>query len=684
MMRKFVLAGLLLVSSAALAAPTDVNLSYMDKSVAPGNDFFLYGNGGWVKHAVIPPERAYAGVNLELNKQNDDRLKAIADDLASKPDASLSPEERKLRDFYAGYMNVHAINAAGMKPAADDLARIAAAKDLNDIARLMADPALSLDGPFGIGIDPDEKHPTQYAVHLGQSGLGMPDRDYYLKDGKALAADRDAYKVWLEKALGFAGVADAPARGGAQNDIKSRAAAVFDLEVRLAQVSWAAADRRDQDKIYNPTTLMGLEKSAPEFPWAVFLAASQISANGPHGPRVMIVGEVTAFPKLAKVFAATPVAVWRDYLTTRYIHAYAEELPTPVDDANFAFFETVLNGNTKQLDRSERGVEMLNDQMGEALGKLYVARWFPPAAKAKADQLVQNLLAAYAGDIKTLSWMTPETRNKALVKLSKITRKIGYPDHWRDYSALSIPRGQPLQAIKNAAVFEDNRERVRIDQPVDRSEWGMTPPTNNAYYDPSMNEIVFPAGILQPPYFDAKADDAVNYGEIGATIGHEISHGFDDQGSKFDGDGVFQNWWTAADRKNFDAKTQALARQYDAYTPLPGLHINGQLTLGENIADLAGLEIALKAYHIALGGKSAPVLDGFSGDQRFYIAYAQSWREIWREGRTREIVLSNPHSPSNYRVNGVVRNSDGWYAAFPQIKPGDTYYLAPDQRVRLW
>jgi len=322
--------------------------------------------------------------------------------------------------------------------------------------------------------------------------------------------------------------------------------------------------------------------------------------------------------------------------------------------------------------------------MGEALGKIYVARWFPPTAKAKADLLVQNLLAAYAGDIKTLSWMTPETRNKALVKLSKITRKIGYPDHWRDYSTLAIPRGELLQAIKNAEVFEANRERTRIDQPVDRSEWGMTPSTNNAYYDPSMNEIVFPAGILQPPYFDATADDAVNYGEIGATIGHEISHGFDDQGSKFDGDGVFQNWWTVGDRKNFDARTKALAKQYDAYTPLPGLHINGQLTLGENIADLAGLEIALKAYHIALGGKLAPVMDGFTGDQRFYIAYAQSWREIWREGRTREIVLSNPHSPSNYRVNGVVRNSDGWYSTFPEIKPGNTYYLAPDQRVRLW
>jgi putative endopeptidase len=452
----------------------------------------------------------------------------------------------------------------------------------------------------------------------------------------------------------------------------------------MAEASWPADQRRDQDKIYNPTTAAMLAKTAPDYPWTEFFAAAGISANSPRGPRTMIVAEVTAFPKLAKIFAATPVAVWRDYLATRYLHGFAAELPSPVDDADFAFFGTVLAGNTKQLDRGERGVQMLDSQMGEALGKLYVARWFPPNAKAKADLLVQTLLKAYADDMRTLSWMTPETRAKALVKLSKVTRKIGYPDHWRDYSALAVPRGDVLAAIKNANAFEANRERVRIDQPVDHSEWGMTASTNNAYYDPTMNEIVFPAGILQPPYFDARADDAVNYGAIGATIGHEISHGFDDQGSKFDGDGVFRNWWTAADRKNFDARTAALAKQYGAYEALPGLHINGQLTLGENIADLAGLQIALKAYHLSLNGKSAPVMDGFSGDQRFYIAYAQSWREVWRDSRTRRIVLADPHSPSAFRVNGVVRNSDGWYTAFAQIKPGEKYYLPPDQRVRLW
>ena len=673
-MRKFVLAGLMLSVALPALALTGVTQIYMDKSVAPGKDFFLYGNGGWAKAAVIPPDRTYAGVNLELNKQNDDRLKAIIAELARKPDASVTAEERKLRDFYAGYMDVAAINKAGMAPAKPDLDHIAAAKDLNDIAKLMGDAALNLDGPFGFYIYSDEKHPNQYAVHLGQSGLGMPDRDYYLKADKALAANRAAYKVWLEKALGLAGISNA----------KARAAALFDLEVKIAQASWPAADRRDQDKIYNPSTIADLQKSAPEFPWGTYMQASGISEKSPRGARVMIVAENTTFPKLAKLYAATPVAVWRDYLATRYIHGFAAVLPSAVDDANFAFFSTALNGSTKQIDRSERAVQMLNYRMGEGLGKLYVARWFPPAAKAKADLLVQNLIKAYAEDIKTLGWMTPETRAKALVKLNKIARKIGYPDHWRDYSALAVPKGQPLKAFQNALVFESNRQTARIDKPVDRSEWIMTPSTNNAYYDPSLNEIAFPAGILQPPYFDANADDAVNYGGIGATIGHEISHGFDDQGSKFDGDGVFQNWWTAADRKNFDARTKALAKQYDGYTPLTGLHINGQLTLGENIADLAGLEIALKAYRISLNGKPAPVIDGFTGDQRFYIAYSQSWREIWREGRTRQVVLSNPHSPSNYRVNGVVRNSDGWYAAFPAIKPGDAFYLPASERVKLW
>jgi putative endopeptidase len=375
--------------------------------------------------------------------------------------------------------------------------------------------------------------------------------------------------------------------------------------------------------------------------------------------------------------------VWRDYLTVQYLHTFADYLPTAIDDADFAFYGTVIKGQKVQLPRDLRGVHLLDDAMGEALGKLYVAKYFSPEAKAKVTLLVQNLLKAYEADIQTLAWMAPETRAKALEKIRHFTPKVGYPDTWRDYSALVIVPHDIVADVKNATLFEWNRELKRIDQPVDRSEWGMTPPTNNAYYNPTLNEIVFPAGILQPPYFDPNADDAVNYGEAGATIGHEISHGFDDQGSKYDAFGVLQNWWTPDDRKNFDARTDMLVKQYDGYEPLPGLHINGRLTLGENIADLAGLVIAHKAYLLALGGTPAPVLNGFTGDQRFYLAYGQSWREIWTDGRTRQIVLSNPHSPAKYRVNGVVRNDDGWYAAF-DVKPGDAMYLPPEQRVKLW
>ncbi len=393
--------------------------------------------------------------------------------------------------------------------------------------------------------------------------------------------------------------------------------------------------------------------------------------------------EKSAFPILAKVFADTPIAVWRDYLTTRYLHRWAAFLPKAVDDRDFAFYGAALAGKSAQLERPTRGIALLDGAMGEALGKLYVERYFGGDAKAKALDLVHNLVKAYDADIRTLAWMSPATRARALEKLHATQLKIGYPDNFRDYSALAIGRGTLLADAQAAGVFEWNRELKRIDSPVDRTEWGMTPPTNNAYNNPNLNEVVFPAGILQPPYFDPDADDAVNYGEIGATIGHELSHSFDDQGAKYNARGVLEDWFTPDDLKAFQARGDAIAGQYDRYEPLPGLHINGRLTLGENIADIAGLVIALKAYHIALGGKPAPVRDGLTGDQRFYIAYAQSWRERHRDAAIRAQVLSNPHSPSEFRVNGVVRNTDGWYAAF-DVKPGDRLYLPPDKRVPVW
>jgi predicted metalloendopeptidase len=660
----------------ALAAPDvppwGIHLDYIDRSVKPGDDFFKYANNGWLKTAEIPPDRPAAGSGFEMVIRNEARMKEIVADLHSRND--LTVEEKKLRDLYDAYMDENQIESLGLKPAEKDLARIAALKNLDDVAKIMGDRSLRLRGPFAMRIDGDAKNPDRYALLLSQSGLGMPDRDYYLREDPNLATTRDAYKKYLAQMLTIAGVSDAA----------PRAEKVYALEHDMAVAHWPAADRRDEDKTYNPMTVSELAKLAPEYSWTAYFTAAGIPLKSPEGERRVIVGEKSAFPALSKVFAATPVSVWRDYLTIRYLSAFSGFLPRKVDDADFAFFGQVVQGRSQQLDRPTRGARVLDAQMGEALGKIYVKKYFPPESKAKITALVHNLLAAYEVDLKSLAWMTDATRQQALDKLSKFTVKVGYPDHWRDYSALSIDRNDLIGDIKNATVFEWNRNLRRVDGPMDRTEWGMTPPTVNAYNNSNANEIVFPAGILQPPDFDPAADDAVNYGAIGAVIGHEISHGFDDQGSKFDGRGMMRSWWTEDDRKNFDARTAALAAQYDTYEGLPGLHLNGRLTLGENIADLAGLVIAHKAYRISLGGKEAPVLDGLTGDQRFYLAFAQSWRAKTRDATQRQRILSNPHSPNEFRVNGVVRNDDGWYAAFPDVAPGSRYYLPPDQRIRLW
>ena len=667
------LIGVALAAGRPVFGPWGVTLTYMDTSVTPGADFFRYTNGAWLKSAVIPPDRRVAGVNLELDQDNEAKLRSIVEAVRAKPEAALSAEERKLRDLYGAFMDTRGIEAAGLAPVRADLDRISALHSAADVAAFMGNPVTGAYGPFSAHIAIDQNNPSAYVVRLMQSGLGMPDRDYYLRDDKEVAATREAYRKYLADVLAIAGIND-----------PQRAAAVFALEARMAEAHWSAAERRDAEKTYNPMSLSQLSQLAPQFPWGAYFNAKGVSPRAPGGERQVDVGEKSAFPKLAAVFAATPVPVWRDYLTVRYLHRHAAYLPARVDATDFAFYGTVISGQKQQLPRELRAIRMLDQQMGEALGKLYCAAYFPPEAKTRSRQLVANMVKAYETDIQSLSWMTPATRQKALEKVHSFQLKIGYPDTWRDYSALTIRANELIGDIHNAEAFEWNRRLARLDAPVDRSEWFMTPPTNNAYYDPSLNEIAFPAGVLQPPYFDPNADDAANYGAIGATIGHEMSHAFDDQGSKYDAAGRLRNWWTAEDRRNFDARTGQLARQYDGYEALPGLHVNGKLTLGENIADLAGLVIAAKAYHLALGGKPAAVIGGLSGDQRFYIAYGQSWREIWSDGLTRRVLLSDEHSPSAYRVNGVVRNDQGWYAAFAQVRPGDALYLAPAERVLLW
>jgi putative endopeptidase len=649
-----------------------IDQSAMDKSVRPGDDFFQYVNGTWYKSAVIPNDRSSTGSFQDLRVLSEKRMQEIAASLDARKD--LSPEETKLRDLYDAFNDQAQIDKNGLAPAQKDLDTIANLKTPEDLATAMGDPKLGLDVIFDGGIAFNPKNTNEYALTLSQGGLGLPDRDYYLKtDNADLQKARDAYKKHIAAMFTLAGLKDADAR----------AAKVYDLEYKLADATWPNADRRDTDKVFNPMTIAELKTLAPNFPWDAYLKAGGISAASPKGDRVVIVAEKSGFPKFAQIFADTPIDTWRDYLTARYLHTYAAYLPKAFDDEDFAFYSGTLQGVGQQLPRNARAAHVLDSLMGEALGKLYAAKYFPPEAKAKAVELVDNLLAAYKADVKTLTWMSPETRAKALDKLNKFGIKIGYPDHWRDYSALVITRDDLIGDVQRANLFEWNRQIGRIDQPVDKTEWGMTPPTVNAYNNPFFNEIVFPAAILQPPFFDANADDAVNYGGIGAVIGHEISHGFDDQGAKFDAQGNIGDWWTPADKAAFKTKQDALGAQYSAMEPLPGLHINGAFTMGENIADNAGAAIALKAYHISLHGKKAKVIDGWTGDQRFYLSLGQIWRGKMRDGALRQQILSNEHSPGMFRPIGATRNQDEWYAAFG-VKKGDKYYLPPDQRVHLW
>lgn len=665
--------------AAAPAAPKaqlgtwGVDLTAMDKSVKPGDDFFAYASGTWAKTAEIPPDRSSIGAFQNLRIKSEKDIGTIIADLEAKPADQLDGEAKKLRDLYDGYMDAKQIDDKGMAPAATDIAHLQGLKTRADVAAAMGTVEYQINVPFNFYIGADDKHPNEYIASFYQGGLGMPDRDYYLKTDKEILDTQVAYKKYLATMLGHAGL----------TNTEARAEKIYAFEKKIAEAHWKNEDSRDADKIYNVMSISALKKYAPGFDWSAFFKAAGLSEKGPKGERNVLVAQNTAFPKMAKIMASTPISVLRDYLTVGYLHAYAAYLPAQVDADNFAFYGTVLSGNTQQLPRETRAAHLLDGTLGEPLGKLYVAKFFPPESKAKAEKLVANLLKAYDQDIRVIPWMTEETKVKALDKLHKFTPYIGYPDKWRDYSGLQIDRNDLLGNMKRSANFEWHYNLDRIDQPVDKTEWGMTPPTVNAYYNPSANKIVFPAAILQPPFFDPNADDAVNYGAIGAVIGHEISHGFDDQGSKYNGDGVLSNWWTDADRKAFDARTDKLVAQYDSYEALPGLHVNGRFTLGENIGDLSGAAIALKAYALSLDGKPAPVIDGYTGTQRFFLGFAQIWRGKYRDGALRAQVLSNEHSPAMFRILGPTRNNDAWYEAF-DVKPGDKLYIAPEDRVKLW
>lgn len=639
----------------------------MDRSANPGDSFYQYANGTWAKTTQIPADRSVFGMFHVLRDLSQERTRAILEDERAKAGS-------KPGMLYASFMDEAAADAKGVAPIKPWLTEIAALKDRTAVARWMGEMnRKGVSGLFGFFVAPDDKQPDTYIAQWGQGGIALPDRDYYLKDDAKLADTRTKYQAYLAQMLTMLGEQNAPAR----------AAAVFEFEKGLATAHWTRIESRDADKTYNKWAAADFPAKAPGFPWVAYLDAVGLGKQ-----QAMLVAQPTAFTGEAKLFGETPLPVLQDYLRLKLANAYAPYLSKQFDAARFAFFGTVLSGTPEQQVRWKRGADLVTNQMGEAVAPIYVQRYFPPEAKAAADELVKNVIAAMGERLDKLEWMAPETKVKARAKLAAFTPKIGYPDKWRDYSGLEVRAGDLVGNVARGNEFEHAFHLAKLGKPIDRGEWYMTPMTVNAYANPTMNEIVFPAAILQAPFFDPKADPAVNYGGIGAVIGHEISHHFDDQGRKYDPTGKLADWWTPADVERFKVFTDKLVAQYDGYQPIKAengagaQNIQGGLTLGENIADLAGLTVAYDAYHKSLGGKAAPTIDGTSGDQRFYFGWAQVWRTKFREPALRSALLSDPHSPGEYRV-ATVRNLDPWYDAFDP-KAGTGLYLTPEQRIRIW
>ncbi len=647
-------------------APWGVDLTAMDSSVKPGDNFFQYVNGAWSKRTEIAPDRTFVGIDSVLNDQIDRDVRAIVEDMA-KDSASSGHIGQQIGDFYGSWMDEATIAAKGLAPLKPHLDRIAAVKNKAELADLFA--IVGYPSPVSLSVFPDLSDPTRYGVYTGQGGLGLPNRDYYLLEGAKYDGYRAAYKGYLTKLFTLAGISDAAAR----------ADRVYALEAAIAKVHWKPEDSRDVSKIYNPMDRAKLASFAPQLQ-----GDRALPKLGLGDLKTVVVMETSAVQETAKLIDSVPLDTWKDYEAARFISNHATYLPKEFDQARFDFYSKTLRDVPTQRDRWKRGVDLVNGALGEAVGQIYVQRHYPPEASRQMGELIQNFRAALQEKIETNSWMDAATKKEALAKLATFDPRTGHPVKYIDYSKLKVDRSDLLGNYMRSEQFDWDLELERMKKPVDRALWGMTPQTNNAYYDPTQNQITFPAAILQPPYFDPDADAAANYGSIGATIGHEIGHGFDDQGRKFDGSGKLRDWWTEASAKQYDARTAKLVKQYDAYEPIPGVHIKGQLTLGENLGDLGGLEVAYAAYrrYVATHGEP-PVINGMTGDQRFFIAYGYSWQRKNREGALRAQLLTDEHSPAEYRVNGVVRNMDEWYKAFG-VKPGDKMYLPPEERVRIW
>ena len=667
-------------ATAARAAPAPaagIDLDGMDRSVAPGDDFYRHANGTWLKTTEIPADRGAYGVGAIVTDLTNERTVELIQQAAAGT-AAAGSAARKIGDYYASFMDLTAIEAKGLRPLQPAFDRIAAVRDVRSLSRVLGGTLRAdvdamnstnfyTDNLFGLWVAQDFNDSTRYVPFLLQGGLDMPDREYYVDPSPRMAEIRTRYQAHIAALLKLAGLAD--------HD--TRAARVFDLERRIAEAHWKREESEDVRKANNPWTRKQFDTAAPGIDWTAYFAEA-----GLEDQNDFIVWQPSAVTGISALVAGQPLETWRDYLTFHAIEHSAGLLPDAFGTESFNFHGTVLGGTPQRRDRWKRAVSATNFGLGEAVGQLYAQRYFPPAAKARAEEMVKNILAAFGRRIDTLDWMTAATKARAKTKLGVLKVGVGYPDRWIDYSGLEVVRGDAFGNAQRAEMFEYRRNLRKLGRPIDRSEWVMTPQTVNAVNLPVMNAMNFPAAILQPPYFDPARPLAMDYGAIGAIMGHEISHSFDDQGAQFDAEGRLKNWWTEEDLSHFQASSAKLVKQYDAYRPLPDLGVNGKLTLSENIADVAGLAASYDAYRQSLGGKRAPVVAGLSGDQQFFVAFAQSWRAKSREPSLRLQILGDSHAPGEYRTD-TVRNLDAWYAAF-DVKPAQALYLAPADRVRVW
>lgn len=651
------------------ALASGIDKANMDLTVRPQDNFYRYVNGAWLNSNEIPGDKTSIGSFYDLRDEADDNVKAIIEELAATENLKMGSDEQKVADLFRSYMNTEARDAAGIAPIQPIFDNINGLKDKNALATFFGEnQKIGVGSPLAFYVSVDAKDSTRYATHVWQSGLGLPDRDYYFNEADRFVALRDGYLAHIEKMFDLAGLKNG----------KAAAKTIMALETKLAGFHWTKVESRDSTKRYNKFDVADLNTVTDAFNWAAYL-----EAQGAGGQKDLIINQPSFVKGFGDTFAETSLEDWKTYLTFHTLSNFAGSLTTELDNENFNFYSKQLSGRKEQRPMWKRGVSVVNGNLGEVIGKVYVGRHFKPEAKTRMTQLVENLRGAYGASIDELEWMSDATKKAAHVKLASFDPKIGYPNKWEDYSKLVIKSDDLVGNKMRSGEVSHQKQVAKLGGPIDRQEWGMTPQTVNAYYNPTKNEIVFPAAILQPPFFNLAADDAVNYGGIGAVIGHEMGHGFDDQGSKYDGEGNLRNWWTEEDLAAFKVRTDNLVEQYGNYAVFDDLNVNGELTLGENIGDLSGVTIAYKAYKASLNGKEAEVIDGLTGDQRFFMGYAQVWRGKMVEKSLRNRVATDPHSPGEFRALGSLSNMPEFYSAF-DVKEGDAMYIAPEKRVKIW